>query len=67
MTKKPSISSISAQKVRFLSILPHPKPSFMIVNNPNNNLNTEKVEIELLNNIYNLHNMRIKNLLKPIS
>ena len=61
MTKKPSNSSMSAQKVRFLSILPHPKPSFMLLaycKNPNNNLNTEKVEIELLNNIYNPHNMR---------
>ena len=48
MTRHPSFSSISAQIVRFLYILPHPKPLFMhlayLVNNPNNNVNTQKVE-----------------------
>ena len=56
MTRHPSFSSISAQIVRFLYILPHPKPLFMhlayLVNNPNNNVNTQKVEMQLLDNRY---------------
>ena len=50
MTRKLSISSISAQIVSFLSLPPYPKPSFYIVNNPNNNISTQKVEMQLLDN-----------------
>ena len=52
MTRKLSISSISAQMVSYLSLPPYPKPSFYIVNNPNNNISTQKVKMQLLDNRY---------------
>ena len=55
MTRKPLISSISAQIVSFLSLTPYPKPSFYVVNNPNNNISTQKVKMQLLDNRYISH------------
>ena len=55
MTRKLSTSSISAQIVSFLSQPPNPKPSFYIVNNPNNNISTQKVKMQLLDNRYISH------------
>ena len=55
MTRKASISSISAQIVSFLSLPPYPKPSFYIVINPNNNISTQKVKMQLLDNRYISH------------
>ena len=58
MAIKPSISPISAQIAGFLSIISYPKPLFTHLAysiSPNNSLNSQKVEIQPLDNRYTTH------------
>ena len=69
MTRNLSISSISAQIVSFLNLLPYPKPSCTkhIVNNPNNSINIQKVEVQFQDNRYISHIIKSQKFLKHIS